>query len=381
MMDKKMAVAVLGGGLLGRLMAWQLARLGHHVALCSESPRSGEGAAAYVAAAMLAPLAEAIDGTPLAVQLGYDSLPLWRQWLPEWPMPVFMQEHGALVVWHAQDKPLADQFVHHLRRAHHGEMVWQSWAGGDVAAQEPQLAGRFQAGLFLPAEGQLDNRQVLLALAAALESEGVVCQWQQRAEVAELAKTADWVVDCRGVGAKSDWNQVPSTLSGSHDKQGQPLSRLRGVRGEVLRVWAPEVTLNRPVRLLHPRYPLYIAPKQNHLFVIGATQLESEDDGPLTVRSGLELMSALYAVHPAFGEARVLESATSLRPTLNHENPEIRCDSGRKIMAVNGLFRHGFMIAPAVSLAAVRVLQALMVQQEMPSAAARYGVPVCRLSK
>lgn len=114
-----------------------------------------------------------------------------------------------------------------------------------------------------------------------------------------------------GYGAKTAWNQSP-----------EHTSTLRGIRGEVARVYTPEITLNRPVRLLHPRYPLYIAPKENHVFVIGATQIESESQAPASVRSGLELLSALYAVHPAFGEADILEIAAGLRPTLNHHNPK-----------------------------------------------------------
>ena len=79
--------------------------------------------------------------------------------------------------------------------------------------------------------------------------------------------------------------------------------------------------------------------------MIGATQIESESQAPASVRSGLELLSALYAVHPAFGEANLLELATGLRPTLNHHNPEIRFNRERRLIEVNGLFRHGFMIS------------------------------------
>ncbi|MDF7676883.1 FAD-dependent oxidoreductase [Neisseriaceae bacterium ESL0693] len=362
-MRKKFDVAILGGGLLGRLMAWRLARQGHRITLVSAGSREGEGAAAYIAAAMLAPAAEAIDGTALAVQLGYDSLGLWTQWIPQLSTPVFMQQNGTLVVWHAQDGALAQQFSQHLRRAHQGQTIWQDWQAEEISQAEPQLGHRFGRGLFLASEGQLDNRQVLLALANELDQSGVECHWHTTGTPENCAAQADWVLDCRGTGAKSSWN-----------RQGQ--SQLRGVRGEVLRVYAPEISLNRPIRLLHPRYPLYIAPKQNHLFVIGATQLESEDDGPISVRSGLELMSALYAVHPAFGEARVLESATALRPTLNHENPEIRYDAGQRIVAMNGLFRHGFMIAPAVCEAGLQVLTALMQQQPLPEAAACHGIAV-----
>jgi glycine oxidase len=152
------------------------------------------------------------------------------------------------------------------------------------------------------------------------------------------------------------------------------------VRGEVLRLYAPDIELYRPVRVLHPRYPIYIAPKQDKLFVVGAMQIESEDNSNLSVRSGLELMSALYSVHPAFGEARILESMAELRSTLNHEISEIRYDTQNRIVMVNGLFRHGFMISPAVSIATVGVLQTLMQQQSLPSAQACYHINVLPVS-
>ncbi|GFL01602.1 hypothetical protein TUM15746_13850 [Neisseria gonorrhoeae] len=171
----------------------------------------------------------------------------------------------------------------------------------------------------------------------------------------DLQAQYDWVIDCRGYGAKTAWNQSP-----------EHTSTLRGIRGEVARVYTPEITLNRPVRLLHPRYPLYIAPKENHVFVIGATQIESESQAPASVRSGLELLSALYAVHPAFGEADILEIAAGLRPTLNHHNPEIRYSRERRLIEINGLFRHGFMISPAVTAAAVRLAVALFDGKDAP---------------
>ena len=239
------------------------------------------------------------------------------------------------------------------------------WNADEIAANEPQLAGRFSDGLYLPTEGQLDGRQVLNALVDALKSMNVACHWSCEREVEDLAVQYDWVIDCRGYGAKSAWNRPSESV-------------LRGVRGEVARVYAPEIELSRPVRLLHPRYPLYIAPKENHIFVIGATQIESESQAPVSVRSGLELLSALYAVHPAFGEANLLELATGLRPTLNHHNPEIRFNRERRLIEVNGLFRHGFMISPAVTGAAVRLAGALFAGSDIPEYDETSGLPYIR---
>lgn len=149
---------------------------------------------------------------------------------------------------------------------------------------------------------------------------------------------ADWVFDCRGLGAVAHWGE------------------LRGVRGEVARIHAPDVSLSRPTRLIHPRYPIYIAPKQDHLFVIGATEIESNDLSPPSVRSTLELLSAAYAVHPGFAEGRILEIASQCRPTLPDNLPAIR-RLGARTLQINGLYRHGFMISPALLDVALELVE------------------------
>ena len=202
-----------------------------------------------------------------------------------------------------------------------------------ISALEPALGQRFAQGLYLPGEGQLDNRQLLAALLHQLEQLKVDLHWNSPRSPEEFspgtAGQPDWVFDCRGLGAKAQW------------------PGLRGVRGEVVRVHAPEVTLLRPVRLVHPRYPLYIAPKEDHVFVIGATEIESEDMSPASVRSALELLSAAYSVHSGFAEARLLEISTQCRPTLIDNLPAVRF-TGARSMQINGLYRHGFLIAPAM---------------------------------
>ena len=112
-------------------------------------------------------------------------------------------------------------------------------------------------------------------------------------------------------------------------------------------VRAPEVELVRPVRLLHPRHPLYVVPWSGGRFLVGATMIESEDTGPVTVRSALELLGAAYSVHPAFAEARILEFGSGLRPAFPDNLPRISVDQDK--IAVNGLYRHGFLLAPALA--------------------------------
>ncbi|MEM5330263.1 FAD-dependent oxidoreductase [Paraburkholderia sp. JHI2823] len=335
--------AVLGGGLCGRLVAWRLAGEGHRVALYERGGPEGGEAAAWVAAAMLAPLAEAAVAELLITELGVASLESWPRILAELPEPVFFQRNGTLVVWHSADRTEAPLFERRVRANAPRSLAdanFVALAGAQLDAAEPALAGRFARGWLLAGEGQLDNRQALAALAAGLAARGVETHWHTTVDEAN-PPSARVTIDCRGLGAKA------------------ALPGLRGIRGEVARVHAPGITLTRPVRLLHPRYPLYIAPKENDVFVIGATEIEGEDRSPVSVRSALELLSAAFAVHPAFGEARILELNTQCRPTLPDHRPALIWDS-KATLRVNGLYRHGFMIAPEVADEAVRVAQALL---------------------
>ena len=220
-----------------------------------------------------------------------------------------------------------------------------------LADIEPSLGERFKHGLFLPNEGQLDNRQLLEALLVELNLMKVSCHWNQAADTEQLRAKQngfDWVIDCRGLGAKNDWKAADSASK-----------KLRGVRGEVIRLYAPEVKLRRPTRLIHPRYPIYIAPKEDDIYVVGATEIESEDLSPMSVRSAMELLSAVYTVHSGFAEARILEMATQCRPTLKDNLPEIHVEQQPNqagLMMINGLYRHGFMISPAILDCALEIL-------------------------
>lgn len=334
-------IAIAGGGLLGRLLAWQLLEAGHQVSLYEQGSLTHSASAAHTAAGMISPLAEAIDTEPLMYDLGVFALEQWPLWLQQLSAnvhsPIQYGDQGSVILAHPRDQSLLQQYTLDMQRqipsAAHGQIVDKQ----GIAALESDVAEHFQHGLFFPQEAHIDNRQLLHVLLERIQQLGGQCIENTAVDVAPYhireSSTGkdhafDCVIDCRGVGAKPQWKNV------------------RGVRGEILRVTTDEVTLTRPVRLLHPRYQLYIVPKPNQEFVIGATQIESEDCSPVSVQSALELNSALYTINPAFAEARIIEMQSNLRPALNDNRPQIQHENG--LIKVNGLYRHGYLLAPIV---------------------------------
>jgi glycine oxidase len=120
----------------------------------------------------------------------------------------------------------------------------------------------------------------------------------------------------------------------------KPQVAVRGVRGETVLLRASSHGLTRPVRLLHPRHRVYLVPRDRDSVFVGASEIESEDRSEVSLRSALELMAAAHSVLPALAEAR------NLRPALPDNAPSIDVAPG--LIRINGLFRHGWLIAPAL---------------------------------
>lgn len=329
-------IAVVGFGLAGRLAALELS-LQHQVTVFEAGDEQALESAGRVAAAMLAPLAESVLCEQDLALMGLDSIKRWPGILAQLDGEVFFQQQGTLVVAHQQDKGDLQSFAKRLKSL--AEHQVQQLNAANITELEAELSGRFHQGLYLPCEGQIDNQAFYQASFNTLKARGIEFKFCQRIDVEslKLKQSFDYIIDCRGLGAKS------------------VTCKLRGVRGEVARLYAPEVNLIRPVRLMHPRYPIYIVPKPNHEYVIGATEIESQDSGPATVRSTLELLSAAYTVHTGFAEARILNIQTGLRPAFSDNRPQVQRQG--KVISINGLYRHGYLLAPSLVAEAVELIK------------------------
>jgi glycine oxidase len=306
------SVSVIGAGIAGAWHALLLAQTGRSVTLHERSDAAMTQSTSHWAGGMLAPYCEAESTEPLIVRLGLRSLKLWRDYFPDTPF------NGSLVVAHPRDRTDFERFA----KLTSG---YRRLDGNGVREIEPSLDGRFREGLFYPDEGHVEPRKILPELHARIRELGGKVHFGSTIEPDDVDGA---VIDCRGLVAR--------------DTQ----TDLRGVKGELILIETDEVELQRPVRLIHPRFPLYIIPRGGGRFMLGATSIETESSG-VSVRSALELLGAAYAVHPAFGEARILEFGSGLRPAFPDNLPRITIDNQK--IAVNGLYRHGFLLAPALA--------------------------------
>jgi glycine oxidase len=308
------AATIIGAGVAGLCVARALLDRGADVVLVDRHTDAGPHACSWWAGGMLAPFCEGESAEEPVVRLGCEAADWWEA------KTGAVKRRGSLVVSLARDKSDLARFA---RRTTGFRQV----NGPEISNLEPDLADRFAKGLFFESEAHLAPRLALAQLRASVLADGGAFV-QEDADPDEYAKRG-LTIDCRGFQA--------------NDK----LHDLRGVKGEMLVLSCPDVTLTRPIRLLHPRLPLYIVPRGDGIFMLGATMVEGHAGKHVTARALLELLSAAYALNPAFGEAEVLEIGVDSRPTFPDNLPRIRRDGD--LIRANGLFRHGFLLAPAVA--------------------------------
>ena len=373
-------IGIAGAGIAGRLLAFQLARLGHEVEVFDAAPdaaapqgQHAHPAAAFTAAGMLSPLAE-LEHAPADIsERGWRSLDLWPGIVaalgPAYGTPGLFRRNGSVLVAHPGDSGATQRVLARLKAANarsarqreadaadatHPTTLQLNGprdrpAQRDAQALTPEMLRELEPALvpgiqgwLLPGEGQVDASRLLPALVA--ESPDVRWHWNER--VAHVEPHAlqvlgrhtlkfDFAIDTRGLGAR-----------------GAGLA-LRGVRGELLWLHAPGLELRRPVRCIHPRHRVYLVPRHGDLVIVGATEIDSEDRSPVSVRSTIELLTAAHSIVPQLAEARIVRLDTHLRPATMDQRPHLHCSTG--LIRINGLFRHGFLLAPALVEAALQL--------------------------
>jgi glycine oxidase len=351
-----MHIGIAGAGLLGRLLALALLKAGHSVAVfdlasgplapAAKVNNSPPQAAGWTAAGMLSPTAELESADHHVFELGLRSLELWPGIVASLNQPVELLQRGSLLLAHRGDEGAARRVVDLLRHKAPDGHAPQGLTSAALQELEPAIHGPAHAWL-LPHEGQIHTVQAMAALADAASAAGM--QWHWGVAVSQLlpgeihtpqgVHKFDCVFDVRGTGARPAAGAETTTNAGF-------TPQVRGVRGEIIWLHAPGVVLQRPLRLLHPRHRVYLVPRQGGQIVVGASEIESEDRSPISLRSMLELLSAAHSVLPELAEARVVHTETNLRPALPDNLPRVEQSPG--LVRINGLFRHGWLIAPAL---------------------------------
>jgi glycine oxidase len=335
-----MKIGIAGTGIMGRILAFTFIREGWDVTLFDQNDQDANDSCSMTAAGLLTPISELDKCPALIYQLGTEAVSYhWPSVLSQLSQLLYFQQTGTLLLTHPRDQAELISCIQHIQSKftsnHLRNTLIKKMTSEDIKILEPEI-NTVNEGYFFPEEAHLDTQHIFHSLGKYLLQH---CTWHHSVVVESVSPGTikinnqtylfDLTFDCRGLGAKTFFPD------------------LRGIRGEMIWVHAPDVTISRPVRLLHPRYSMYCVPRKNHVYLIGATEIESENKKAITVKSTLELLSAAYYLHPGFAEASIIKTTVNHRPTLTNHLPAIKWS--HKFIAVNGLYRHGYLIAPTLA--------------------------------
>ncbi|OPB32001.1 FAD-dependent oxidoreductase [Bartonella sp. AR 15-3] len=310
-------ILIKGAGIGGLTAAFMLQRKGIPVTV-SAPLHSPIGTASWYAGGMLAPYCEKESSEQIIEDLGIQAMQWWKEILPD-----IVAQKGTLVVAPTRDITELERFS---MRTNNHKIIDNT----EIAHLEPDLAGRFNRALFYETEAHIDPRKALITLKEILIKNGACF-----VDIGICEENFNTVIDATGIARLGK------------DKN------IRGVRGEMLLVRSTDIKISRPIRLLHPRTPLYVVPRQNNVFMIGATMIESDFSGAISARSMMEFLNAAYTLHPAFAEAEIIESGVGIRPCYPDNLPYVHKHDNH--ISINGFYRHGFLLSPEMAKQAVKL--------------------------
>jgi glycine oxidase len=344
-------VGVIGGGVIGLACAWRLAQAGCRVGLWERGAVGSE--ASWAAAGMLAAQCEAAHYAPEAqtpsraamFDLCLQSRALYPAFTAELQdatghnVELFLRDTanpddwrtpGICYVVTQDDDPAPHAFI---RQQQQGLAV-------EVA---PDYVGR--TSFWLPDEGQVDNRKLVVALSVACKRSGVAIHehaplqnWQ------ELQKNCDKVLLCGGA-----WSDL-----------AQWGVELIPIAGEMLALQAGHLV---PKQIYSSR--VYLVPRRSGRLIVGATMEQRGFDKNVKAGAVQELLSLALSLAPQLRDCALLETWAGVRPGTPDGLPMLGRTPEPDVLVATGHFRNGILLAP---ITAQLICNHILHDHEIPGA-------------
>lgn len=349
MTNKK--IIIIGGGVIGLGIGWQLAKAGTAVTIY-ERAEVGR-AASWAAAGMLAPLAEAHSEEPELLKLGCQSLDRYPQWTAELEADaeksIGYRVEGTLIVGLDPDD------THQLRHIYEAQQHLRldvNWLNGrEVRDMESALSPRVTAAIHCASDYQVDNRRMVTALQRAYQASGGVLHEKTAIERVVIKNGIATGVQVHGDFQEADII-ILSAGCWSAQIAGIPdaiLPPVRPVKGQMLALQMEEgIAINSVIRTVRARYPMsvYLVPRTDGRLIVGATSEEMGFDTRLTVGGVFELLRGAWEAVPGVYELPILETWAGLRPGSRDNAPILGKTPVENLIYATGHYRNGILLTP-----------------------------------
>ncbi|MDR8393678.1 glycine oxidase ThiO [Aliifodinibius sp. S!AR15-10] len=340
-----MKIGIIGGGIIGLGIGWQLLRRGAEVTLFEKGTIGQESS--YAAAGMLAPYAEVGFEEIELMKLGQESLRLYPKFINELAEDTEnvpeIDRCGTMLVGVDRDD------TEHLRRLYDFReklsLTVEMITGTEAREREPLLSPKVVSAVWLPDDAQIDNRALVQCLKEAFTSCGGLLLEQNK--VTQIHRSGGAV---KGVSTPSSNFQFDKVVlaagcwsrqvSGIPDKLKPPI---RPVKGQIITMQkTPDCELKGIVR--SPRF--YLVPKEDGTIRLGATSEEKGFDKMPTAGGQKELLEEAWEAVPSIYDLPLIETIAGLRPASRDHAPIIGQTRMKGLYYATGHYRHGILLTP-----------------------------------
>jgi len=362
-------VVVVGGGIAGLAVAYELAQRGREVCVLDRDDLAG--VATRAAAGMLAPTSEADLTDRAMVDLELDSLARY---------PVFVAGLESLTgescgyrtegtLWVALDRDQAGELERLASMQRAKGLPAQGLTPEEVLSREPHLSGRIVAGLLAPDDHQVDPRALSRALAAALTRLGgrvaVGCRATRVEHVAGRVRAVTGLTGRAPFEIRAELVVLAAGVWSEEVAAPTPALGLRPVKGQLVRLAGPEL-----VRHVVRSPDVYLVPRRGGELLVGATMEEQGLDAMPTAGAVLHLLREAWRLLPAVYDLALTEVSVGFRPAVRDHRPVIGATSTQGLYVATGHFRNGVLLAPATA----HYLAEWIVSGAAPAALAPFAV-------
>ncbi len=356
-MSRAVDVAVIGGGVMGCAIAWQLANRGVSCALV-ERDTFGIGASGATAG-VIGPLWHLDPQQQDLFALGMRSLELFPQWaaqLADVGVNPEFQQNGLLRL------AFTEYDVEELMAS----FVWQSLLDlgvqmldrEEVLGHEPDTSPHVLAGVFSPSEGCVRGQRFCDSLAHAAGRLGA--RLLERTEVAGLVHDGDRITGVETTAGAIAAGQVVlaagfgTGIAGRWTAPGGPLDLpVRGVKGQRILLRSPGFMPRTPVR----NSSVYVLPRLDGNILVAATREEGRTDHTVTAEGVTTLVEGAIVSFPMLAEAEFVAGRAGVRPATPDGLPIIGpADGVEGLTVVSGHDAVGIMLSPGTAELVVNYL-------------------------
>ena len=348
---KNQRILIIGGGVIGLGIGWQLAKAGAAVTI-HERGQTGRGAS-WAAAGMLGPIAEAHSNELDLLKLSNQSLARYPEWVNELEteaeMPIGYRAEGTLIIGIQPDDAYQLRHTYDLQQDLGLNVEWLS--GEEARKIEGALSPYVTAAIRCETDHQVDNRLMAQALQRAYQGRGGVLHQNSTIERIVIENGVVTGVQTQDgfqgtdvcILAAGCWS---GQISGLPDAIIPPV---RPVKGQMLALRMQEgVMIENVIRTVKARYPMpvYLVPRSDGRLIVGATTEELGFDTDLTVGGVYELLHGACEAVPGIYELPLIETWTGLRPGSTDNAPILGKTPVENLIYATGHYRNGILLTP-----------------------------------